>query len=165
VPTGLRAHPPPGPPPLRRRRAPCMCMLCTSLRVARYKQCRDKHGEHSTLGSQHVCTVALVSPECVAPGSLHSGDTENCMSCMCTWFSCHVRARKYNQGDMYIGLEGRLTCSKSTLARGSLAFEACASPGVKNGGELSKHPSMRFYLAYRKCHKTMLSWGMKWATP
>jgi hypothetical protein len=30
-----------------------------------------------------------------------------------------------------IGLEGRWTCSLSTLARGSLAFGAGVSPGVK----------------------------------
>jgi hypothetical protein len=29
VPTGLRAHPPPGPPPLRRRRAPDIAIMCT----------------------------------------------------------------------------------------------------------------------------------------
>jgi hypothetical protein len=33
-----------------------------------------------------------------------------------------------------------LTWSVSTLARGSLAFEAFASPGVKNGEEFSKYP-------------------------
>jgi hypothetical protein len=33
------------------------------------------------------------------------------------------------------------------MARGSLTFEAYASPGVKNGGELSKHPSTSLYLA------------------
>jgi hypothetical protein len=36
-----------------------------------------------------------------------------------------------------------------------LAFEACASPGVKNGGELSKYPSKGFYLAYGKWHGIM----------
>jgi hypothetical protein len=34
-----------------------------------------------------------------------------------------------------------LTWNVSTLARGSLAFKACASLGVKNGGELLKYPS------------------------
>jgi hypothetical protein len=34
-----------------------------------------------TLGSQHVCTIARVSAECVAHGRLKSGDTENGMSC------------------------------------------------------------------------------------
>jgi hypothetical protein len=34
------------------------------------------------------------------------------------------------------------------MARGSLAFEACASPGVKNGGKLSKYHGTDFYLAY-----------------
>jgi hypothetical protein len=42
---------------------------------------RDKLGDYSTLlGSQHVCTIVLVSAECVAPGRLHSGETENGMS-------------------------------------------------------------------------------------
>jgi hypothetical protein len=41
----------------------------------------DKPGGYSALGSQHVCTIALVSAECVAPGRLQSGDTENGMSC------------------------------------------------------------------------------------
>jgi hypothetical protein len=39
-----------------------------------------------------------------------------------------------------MGLEGRLSLSVSTLARGSLTFEAYASSGVMNGGELSKYP-------------------------
>jgi hypothetical protein len=32
MPMGLRAHPPPGPPPLRRRRAPLYCVLGTLMR-------------------------------------------------------------------------------------------------------------------------------------
>jgi hypothetical protein len=51
------------------------------------------------------------------------------------------------------------------MARGSLAFETCTSPGVKIGGELSKYPSTGLYLACGKLHGTMPSWGMKWATP
>jgi hypothetical protein len=51
------------------------------------------------------------------------------------------------------------------LARGSPASETCASPGVKNGGELSKYPSTGLHLAGGKWHGTMPSWGMKWATP
>jgi hypothetical protein len=62
------------------------------------------------------------------------------------------------------GLEGLLTWSVSILARGLLAFESCASPGVKNGGELSKYPSKGFYLACGKWRGTMPSLGMKWAT-
>jgi hypothetical protein len=57
--------------------------------VARYTQCRDKPGDCSTLGSQHVCTIALVSEECAAPGRLHSGNTKNGMS-YALRFSCHV---------------------------------------------------------------------------
>jgi hypothetical protein len=50
------------------------------------------------------------------------------------------------------------------MARGSLALETCVSPGVKNGGEISKYPSMGLYVAGGKWHGTMPSWGMKWAT-
>jgi hypothetical protein len=50
------------------------------------------------------------------------------------------------------------------MARGSFALETCASPGVKNGGELAKYPSAGLYLAGGKGHGTMPSWGMKWAT-
>jgi hypothetical protein len=120
MPTGPRAHPPPGPPPLRCRRAPyvdtsivtpqllwthmldlrpifygpkimhiSMCMLCTPLCVARYTQCRDKHGDRSTLGSQHIYTIAIESVKCAAPGRLHSSDTENGMSCALV-FSCNM---------------------------------------------------------------------------
>jgi hypothetical protein len=53
----------------------------------------------------------------------------------------------------------------STLAHGFLAFEACASPGVKNGGELSKYHGTPFSLVCGKWHGTMPSWGMKWVTP
>jgi hypothetical protein len=42
-----------------------------------------------------------------------------------------------------------------------LAFEDCASPGVKNGGELSKYLSKGRYLANGKWHGTTPSWGMK----
>jgi hypothetical protein len=46
-----------------------------------------------------------------------------------------------------------------------LAFEACASPGVKNDGEFSTYPSLGFNLAYGKWHGNMSSWGVKWETP
>jgi hypothetical protein len=46
-----------------------------------------------------------------------------------------------------------------------LAFEVCESPGVKNGGKLSKYFRMGFSLAYGKWHGTIPSWAMKWATP
>jgi hypothetical protein len=46
-----------------------------------------------------------------------------------------------------------------------MAFEACASPGVKYGWELSKYPSTGLGLACGEWHGTMPSWGMKWATP
>jgi hypothetical protein len=36
-----------------------------------------------------------------------------------------------------------------------MAFEACASPGVKNGEELSKYPSTGLYLARGKWHGNM----------
>jgi hypothetical protein len=36
--------------------------------------------ETTTLGSQHVGTIARVSAECVAPGRLQSGNTENGIS-------------------------------------------------------------------------------------
>jgi hypothetical protein len=51
------------------------------------------------------------------------------------------------------------------MARGSLALETCASPGVKNGGKLFKYPSTVLYLAGGKGHGTMPSWGKKLATP
>jgi hypothetical protein len=44
-----------------------------------------------------------------------------------------------------MGLEGRLTCSVSTRARGLLAIQRIA--GRENGGELSKHPTAGLYLA------------------
>jgi hypothetical protein len=85
---------------------------------------------------------------------------------VCTRFSCNVPRNTTKQHGLgtYIGLEGRLTWSVSTLARGSLAFQAFASPGVKYGGELSKYASTGLYLACGKWHGTMPSWGMKWAT-
>jgi hypothetical protein len=64
-----------------------------------------------------------------------------------------------------LGLEGLLTWSVSTVARGSLALKSCASPGVKNGGELSKYLGTGLYVAGGKWHGTMPSWGMKWVTP
>jgi hypothetical protein len=72
-------------------------------------------------------------------------------------------AKEHGLGSYW--LEGLLTWSVSTLARGSLAFEAFASPGVLYGGELSKYPSTGLGLAYGKWHGTMSSWGMKWVTP
>jgi hypothetical protein len=44
---------------------------------------------YPTLGSQHVCAIALAFAECVALGRLQSGDAENGMSCALD-FSCHV---------------------------------------------------------------------------
>jgi hypothetical protein len=105
-------------------------MLCTPLCVARYAQCRDKPGDYSTLGSQRVCTIALVSAERVAPGRLHSGDTENGMSCALGFFATRPEIQPRNIGKGPIGLEGGFTWNVSTLARGSLALVACASPGV-----------------------------------
>jgi hypothetical protein len=51
------------------------------------------------------------------------------------------------------------------MARRPLAFQACASHGVKNGGELSKYSNIGFYFAQSKWHGAMPSWGMIWATP
>jgi hypothetical protein len=39
-----------------------------------------------------------------------------------------------------------------------LALQTCASPGVKNGGELSKYPSTGLYLAGGKWHGTITSY-------
>ena len=118
-----------------------------------------------TLASGHVCTIALVSAECVAPGRLQSGDTENGMSCALDVLATCLEIEPSRTGKGPIGLGGRLTWSESTLASGSLAFEPCASPGVKNDGELSKYPSTGLYLACGKWYGTMPSWGMKWETP
>jgi hypothetical protein len=60
-------------------------------------------------------------------------------------------------------VRGGLTLSVSTLAR-IVGLEK-ASPGVKNGGELSKYLSTGLCLACGKWHGTMPSRGMKWATP
>jgi hypothetical protein len=117
------------------------------------------------LDSQHICTIALVSTECVASGRIQSGDDENGMSWALGFLATggpEMQPRSTGYG--HVGLEGRLTSSVIIVARRSLAFEACASPGVKNGGELSKYPSSGFYVAYGKWHGTMPSWGMKWAT-
>jgi hypothetical protein len=63
---------------------------------------RDKQGDYSKLGSLHICTIALVSAECDAPGRLQSGDTENGMSCLLFL----PRAGKYKQGIRDGGLFG-----------------------------------------------------------
>jgi hypothetical protein len=147
----------------------CMCMLCTPSCVAGYTQCRDKPGVMvvimSTLGCHHVCTIARVSAECVAPVRLQSGDTENGMSCALGFLATCPEIQPRSTGKGPIGLEGRLTWSVNTLARGSQALEACASPSVKNCGEPSKYPSTGLYLAHGKWHGAMPLWGMKWATP
>jgi hypothetical protein len=141
-----------------------MCMLSTPLYVARYPYCRDKKGEVSTLGSQNAYKMALVSAEYVAPGRLQSGYTDNRMPCALGSLNTCPKIQPRSTGWGPIGLVRWLTSSVSILARGSLAFEVCASPGMRNGGVLSRQPSMGFYLAYSKLYYTMLSWGMKRVT-
>jgi hypothetical protein len=51
------------------------------VQVVHVSMCGDKPGEYSSLGSQHVYTIAQVPAECVAPGRLQNGDNENGMSC------------------------------------------------------------------------------------
>jgi hypothetical protein len=115
-------------------RKSCMCRLCTPLCVAQCTQCRDKQRGYSKLGSRHVGTIALVSAECFAHGHRQSGDTESDMACALGLLAMCPEIQTKSTGYGPIGLEGRLTCGVCTLARGSLAFEACASPGVKTVG-------------------------------
>jgi hypothetical protein len=86
------------------------------------------------------------------------------MSCALGFLSKCPEIQPRSTGQGSLGLERRLTWSVSTLVRGSLAFEARASPGVKNGRELSKYPNTCLYFVCGKWHGTISSWGLKWAT-
>jgi hypothetical protein len=84
---------------------------------------------------------------------------------VCTRIYCHVlgnTTKKHRLGTYWASGAVDLEC-KHPCAR-IAGFEACASPGVKNGGEHSKNPSTGLNLARGKWHGTMPSWGMKWAT-
>jgi hypothetical protein len=79
VPTGLRAHPPLGPPPLRRRRAPIrriLVQLC-------------KHAENPVSSSLPACRDTTCTEQRII---------EACITCTCTNFGPQNMGRKSNVG-------------------------------------------------------------------
>jgi hypothetical protein len=77
--------------------------------VARYSSCHDKHVERSTLGYQHVCTIALLSTKCIASNCLECSDTKNGMMCAFGVLTTCLEIQPKTTGEGHVGRKGQFT--------------------------------------------------------